>query len=144
MSCCALSLLGTKFLYCRQRTGEKRDDFLQLMLEARAENEHTGSRKIEITDDVIIAQALVFLLGGFDTVEVLLNCALYELALNPDVQDRLYKEVTEASAKEGGLTYEAINSCEYLNMIVSGNELNIIWTDFVQYLHNKTKFLQRR
>ena len=126
----------------RQKTGEKRDDFLQILLEARSEN-----GKVEITDDIIIAQALLFILGGFDTVEILLSCALYELALNPEVQAKLYREIKEASLKEGGLNYENINSCEYLNMVVSGNEILPPFRRFfrgvLKFCQNEALFLQR-
>ena len=85
------------------------------------ETEESGdARKVQLTDDMIVSQALLFLNGGFDTIEGLLNFALYELALAPEIQETLYEELKAASEKEGGLNYETINSLEYLGMVISG------------------------
>ena len=84
------------------------------------ESEDDAARKVQLTDDMIVSQALLFLLAGFDTIEGLLNFALYDLALHPEIQETLYKELKASSEKEGGLNYETINSLEYLNMVISG------------------------
>jgi len=61
-----------------------------------------------------------FFLAGFDTTETLLIYAAYELALNPDVQDKLASEINDAIENHGKLTYEVVNSLEYLDMVVNG------------------------
>lgn len=123
-------------LCCREKTGEKRDDFLQLMIEAKsgrlqvdeAQDVTNGDqiqgdsndKKLKLTDDMIIAQAFLFIMGGFDTVQILLDFALYEIALHPQIQETLFKELEQASKKDDGLNYDVISSLEYLNMVVSG------------------------
>ena len=87
--------------------------------ESEGSGEDAG--KIKLTNDIIISQALLFLLGGFDTIEGVLNFALHELALHPEIQEALYEELRAASETEGGLNYETINSLEYLSMVVSGS-----------------------
>jgi len=82
-----LSHIVIQTLNHRSKTGEIRDDFLQLMLEARtgqlkqeeesaldshekeAQLKDDGSKKVKIDfhDDLVIAQCLLFILGGFDT-----------------------------------------------------------------------------
>jgi len=46
---------------------------------------------------------------------------VHELAVNPDVQDRLYKEVKEVKEELNGkpLTYEILQKMNYLDMVVS-------------------------
>ncbi|CAG7825767.1 unnamed protein product [Allacma fusca] len=123
----------------REKTGEKRDDFLQLMLEVRQgkiakedESEldsHEKNAKLKdapsksklvFSDDLIIAQSLLFILGGFDTVESVLSFGVYELGINPDIQEKLYEEVKAAADEnDGEFSYDIINSLEYLDMFIS-------------------------
>jgi cytochrome P450 family 9 len=123
----------------RQKTGEVREDFLQLMLEARlgqlkhedetdlddhernAQLKEDGANKSKLvfTDDLIIAQCLLFFLAGFDTTESMVTFTLYELAINPEVQEKLYQEVKESVDENSGeFSYEVINKLEYLDMVV--------------------------
>ncbi|XP_014233425.1 probable cytochrome P450 6a14 [Trichogramma pretiosum] len=64
------------------------------------------------------AQAFVFFLAGFETTSSTVTYCLYELALRPELQDRLYEELLAASKLPGGFTYERIiNELEYLHMV---------------------------
>ena len=45
--------------------------------------------------DEIVAQATNFLLAGVDTTLHTLAFALYSLAINPEVQSKLEKEITD-------------------------------------------------
>ena len=123
----------------RQASGEKRDDFLQLMLEARngqlkmediedlstfekearLKDTPTKHDKVILTDDIIVAQSILFILAGFDTTQSLLLFAIYELAICPHVQEKLANEVRQTKNKFGGkFTYESINELEYLDKLV--------------------------
>ncbi len=44
--------------------------------------------------------------------------ALYELALNPEIQERLASGL-DGEARNGALTYDTVNQHEYLDMVVS-------------------------
>lgn len=124
----------------RKESGEKRDDFLQLMLEARngqlkmddIADLNTFEReaqlkdapmkqdKVILTDDIIVAQSILFILAGFDTTQSLLLFAVYELAICPHVQEKLAIEVRKARNSAGGkFTYETINELEYLDKVVN-------------------------
>ena len=70
-----------------------------------------------------MAQALTFLLGGFETSASALTVALYELAFNPEIQQSLRAEILqELSKHDGKLTYDIIHDMSYLDRVVSGEE----------------------
>jgi len=80
----------------------------------------TRSKKVDINDDIIGAQAVLFLLGGFDTVETLLTFATYHMALNPDVQEKILSEVNSVMSKyEGKIMYEGVNEMEYMDRFIN-------------------------
>lgn len=133
----------------REREEKKiiRPDLINILLEARRSNttlkheeqqgtadagfaateESTYGRdtkltKNELSDEDVYAQCLIFFFAGFDTVSNGLTLALYEIALHPDVQERLRLEIDavwqECNTK---LTYEALNQMKYLDMVISGD-----------------------
>jgi cytochrome P450 family 6 len=70
-----------------------------------------------------VAQALTFLLGGYETSASTLSFALYELALHPEIQRRLRAEILKEMRKhEGKLTYDSMKDISYLDRVVSGEE----------------------
>lgn len=87
----------------RRNAAESRSlDVLQLMLDA-AESRHSETssdknkerdRRKLLTDNEIIANAWVFMLGGFETTASALTYTSYLLATHPQVQERLYEEVS--------------------------------------------------
>ncbi|CAG7725542.1 unnamed protein product, partial [Allacma fusca] len=53
------------------------------------------------------------------TTESTVTFALYELAINPDVQEKLYQEVKEAVENNNGeFSYDVINKLEYLDCVI--------------------------
>lgn len=67
------------------------------------------------------AQALVFYVGGFETSSTTMQFALYELSLNPDVQDKAREEILKVLAEhDGKVTYEAIYKMNYLGRVIDG------------------------
>ena len=66
-----------------------------------------------LTENEIIAQAMVFLVAGFGTTSDTLCWLCYELALNPEIQDELIEEVDEVT--------KGVNS--------KGCDLNNIWSE---------------
>jgi cytochrome P450 family 6 len=72
---------------------------------------------------VFVAQALTFLLGGYETTATTLSFALYELALHPEIQQSLRAEILQVLSKhDGKLTYDGIQDMSYLDRVVSGEE----------------------
>jgi len=68
-----------------------------------------------------VAQALAFLIAGYETSSTTLSFALYELALHPDIQQSLRAEIVQVLSKhDGKLTYDGIKDMSYLDRVVSG------------------------
>lgn len=76
---------------------------------------------IDFSDDDLVAQSLVFFLAGFTGVATALCFALAELAMNPDVQDKLYAEIAEVmdTLDSDTITYEKLQRMKYLDCVVS-------------------------
>ncbi|KAK5641864.1 hypothetical protein RI129_010411 [Pyrocoelia pectoralis] len=118
-----------------------RHDMIHLLLEARKgrairdepemaktefaaveeSNIHHGKPpKLELTDEDITAQALIFFLGGFITSSTLLSFMSYELAVNPEVQEKLQAEIDQTlNEYDGSLTYNTLQTMKYMDMVVS-------------------------
>lgn len=91
-------------------------------------------RKIYKWSDVdLVAQALVFFLGGFETTATLMQACAWELTQNPKVQQTLIDEVDEALDNLDGkpISYEQLNQMKYLEMVI--NETLRKWPSFRYY-----------
>lgn len=74
-----------------------------------------------MTDSFLASQAAVFFVAGFETSSTTIGNALYELALNPDIQDKLRNEIKESCAKHGPVvTYEQLKELHYLDKVFRG------------------------
>jgi cytochrome P450 family 6 len=70
-----------------------------------------------------VAQAFNFLIAGYETSAGTLTFALYELALHPEIQQRLRAEIVQVLSKHGGKqTYDGMHDMSYLDRVVSGEE----------------------
>nr|ULR85501.1 cytochrome P450 [Spodoptera frugiperda] len=84
------------------------------------------------TDDDLVAQAFLFFVAGFESVSSSMSFLLHELALNPDVQERLVQEIKEHDEKNGGkVDFTSIQSMKYMDMVVS--EVLRLWPPFVMF-----------
>lgn len=73
------------------------------------------------TDDELVAQCFIFFLAGFETVSLAFCFLLHELAVNPDIQARVYGEITGLQKELQGseLDYYSLNKLKYLDMVIS-------------------------
>ncbi|KAJ8728459.1 hypothetical protein PYW08_016844 [Mythimna loreyi] len=99
---------------------------------ATVEESAVGQKQVNrvLTDDDLIAQAVLFFFAGFETVSSAMSFLMYELAVNPDVQERLAQEIKETDAKNGGkFDFNSIQNMPYMDMVVS--ELLRLWPPVV-------------
>ena len=105
----------------RQQGPSGRKDLLQLMMNANDETTVEGISRL--SDDEIEAQSVIFLLAGYETSSNTLSFTLYYLAVNPDVQEKLRKEISEAlesNAKKP--LYDVAQNIEYLDCVIKESQ----------------------
>ncbi|KAG8176921.1 hypothetical protein JTE90_018704 [Oedothorax gibbosus] len=130
----------------RKRTGQTRNDFLQLLMDTAKEvveepcaeekggdiasnygvqediNPHilksVTSKKLSMNE--LVSQCVIFFIGGYDTTASTLSFATYFLAVNPEVQGKAREEVDQAIKEaDGELTNEGIQKMKYLDNVIS-------------------------
>lgn len=67
------------------------------------------------------AQAFTFFMAGFETTSTAVTYCLLELALNSEIQEKLYQEIMEV-AEESDFTFDNVMEMEYLDMVFSGKK----------------------
>ncbi|KAM8712022.1 hypothetical protein ACLKA7_012528 [Drosophila subpalustris] len=104
----------------RERSSTMRNDLIDVLVGLRKEAAQDPKKPhLAKNPDFLLAQASVFFTAGFETSSSAMTFCLLELAKQPALQDRLRQEINEGLLKEGGkLTYETINSLEYLAMVL--------------------------
>ncbi|XP_043278111.1 cytochrome P450 6k1-like [Venturia canescens] len=105
----------------RERSGLKRNDFVDLLVELKKSQAGSEESKIfEFDGDNLVAQAAIFFTGGFETSSTTLSLTLYELALSPDIQTKLREEINSGiESNNGDITYDMVTTLPYLDMVVS-------------------------
>ncbi|XP_065214799.1 probable cytochrome P450 6a18 [Planococcus citri] len=131
-----------KTIKYREKNNITRNDFLDLLIALKnnttlqkfkvssAENEdlqkflqQTGGKcvksDVDMTNDLLAAQAFVFFTAGFEATSIALGFAFLELSLNKSIQDRARQEILDVlSSNDGKLTYEALKQMTYVDMII--------------------------
>lgn len=71
-------------------------------------------------DDEIVAQCFIFFLAGFETSSSMLTFTSYELAVNPDIQQKLFEEIAAMDEQLGGksIHYDALQKLKYLDQVI--------------------------
>ncbi|EDW54394.1 probable cytochrome P450 6a14 [Drosophila sechellia] len=98
----------------REREQIRRNDFMDLLLDLRRQENGKG-----LTMEQMAAQVFVFFVAGFETSSSNMSYALFELAKNQDVQQKLRMEINDSLAKHGKITYEAMMEMPYLDQTIT-------------------------
>lgn len=117
-----LKLLNDTVQY-RLENDVQRNDFLSLLIQimntGKLEGDNTDLGKMTFNE--LAAQVFLFFIAGFETSSSTMTFAFYELALNPDIQERAREEVRDAMQRHGGaLSYEAAMELKYIDQIING------------------------
>ncbi|XP_020294470.1 probable cytochrome P450 6a17 [Pseudomyrmex gracilis] len=100
----------------RDKNNIVRHDFIDVLRDLKKHPEKIDN--IELTDALLASQAFIFFIAGFETSSLTMSHALYELALNQKVQDKLREEIQQEYAKcDGDLTYENVKKLTYLDKV---------------------------
>uniref|UniRef100_A0AAQ5XSU7 Cytochrome P450 3A n=1 Tax=Amphiprion ocellaris TaxID=80972 RepID=A0AAQ5XSU7_AMPOC len=96
---------------------KNRVDFMQLMVDSQvAEIKQEDER---LTDQEILAQAMIFIFAGYETSSSTLSFVAYNLATNPHIQKTLQKEIDETFPEKVRPNYDGLMQMEYLDMVVN-------------------------
>ncbi|CAG4934047.1 unnamed protein product [Colias eurytheme] len=112
----------------RNFTPSGRNDFMDIMIECKKEGaitcesiERTESNgkpttaTLEITDELIAAQAFVFLAAGYETSSFVTSCTLHYLSHNLDYQRKIQQQLDEVLEKhDNRLSFEAVKEMTYI------------------------------
>lgn len=73
------------------------------------------------SDEDIVAQCFLFFFAGFDPISNHLGFTAHELAVNPDVQQKLFEEIKEVESRMNGkrITYDILQKMKYLDMVIT-------------------------
>lgn len=94
----------------REDNNINRNDFVSMLL---------GFKEFFTTDE-LAAESFIVYIGGFETSSTLISFTMYELALNPDIQERLRDEIKSGIQDNNSeLTYEMLFGFKYLDMVVN-------------------------
>ncbi|KAJ4433074.1 hypothetical protein ANN_15331 [Periplaneta americana] len=102
--------------------GRVDDEKIEEELEKIQEMNGISDEKIdfEFKGNNLVAQAAIFFAAGYESNASTTSFTLYELAMQPQLQERLRREILTVLDKVNGqISYEAIKSMEYLHMVVS-------------------------
>lgn len=116
----------------REKNNVVRKDFIHLLLQLKnkgriteddsfAPDDVKASGATYLTFDEMAAHSFVFFAAGFETSSTTMTFAMYELALNQEIQDKVRGEVNSVLQRHGGkFTYEAVNEMVYLEKVFNG------------------------
>lgn len=94
----------------REKNNIVRNDFVSLLL---------GLKEFFKPEELAAESFLVYA-AGFETSSTLMNFTLFELAFNPEIQQRLRAELQSGiDENEGKLTYDLLFQFKYLDMVIS-------------------------
>lgn len=115
----------------REKSNVVRKDFFQLLVQLR----NTGNVQLDDQWETVIsndgskamsfqevaAQAYVFWIAGFETSSTTMTFCMFEIARNPDVQDKVHEEIDRILKEhDGQITYDSVNEMKYLECCMDG------------------------
>lgn len=104
----------------RRTKNFERRDFMQLMIDLYSDDSNVVKND-GLTLEEIAAQVFLFFFAGFETSSTAMTYALFELALNTEIQERAREEIIRIYEKHGNeINYESIMEMTYLEQIIYG------------------------
>ncbi|XP_073813619.1 cytochrome P450 6A1-like [Musca autumnalis] len=103
----------------REKHHIRRNDFLDMVLDLKNNPESIATLG-GLTFEELAAQVYMFFVAGFETSSSTMGFALYELAQNQQLQDRLRHEVNEVFDQfpDDNISYEVLMDIPYLDQIL--------------------------
>nr|AVL92843.1 CYP450 [Locusta migratoria] len=110
-------------LHDRLENPVKKNDFMEMFIQLHTkgfvEGEKEGGITWKLTENEVAAQAFLFYIAGFETSSTTMSFAAYELAVNPEVQERVLAEIDAVLAESGEISYDSLAKMKYLDRVLS-------------------------
>ncbi|KAG4065109.1 hypothetical protein HA402_007506, partial [Bradysia odoriphaga] len=107
----------------REENNVTRNDFMDLIIRIKNGeklNENDSDSIGGLSMNEVAAQAFIFFVAGFETSSTLMTFALYELALNKNIQSKAREEIKQVLERHGGeFSYEAMSDMTYITQILN-------------------------
>lgn len=104
----------THTLHLREKSGIRRGDLLDMLVETKLNDKEC------LSNNTITAQAILFLLAGYDNTANTLSMTLHLLAHHPHAQARLRRELVWEMIRCGGeVGHDRIMEMTYLDAVIS-------------------------
>ncbi|XP_052863532.1 uncharacterized protein LOC128270166 [Anopheles cruzii] len=95
----------------REKNHVKRSDYLEHLINLKA--------KKQISSLDMAAHGVTFFIDGFETSSLAMSFALYEVARNQAVQEKLRSELLQARNDDGSIEYDTLLELPYLDQVLS-------------------------
>ncbi|KAG7304572.1 hypothetical protein JYU34_011528 [Plutella xylostella] len=110
-------------LQMRQTETNKRHDFIDICLDLQKNGimkDTTTNYELELTDELIAAQAFFFFIAGADTSANTMHYTLLELSNNSNVLTQVVKEIDDVfDSCDNKLSYDHIEKMTYLDKVLN-------------------------
>ncbi|KAF2892434.1 hypothetical protein ILUMI_13740 [Ignelater luminosus] len=101
----------------RENNNVTRNDMLQLLIEMKNKDKNNNTPTLSVTE--IGAQAFVFFIAGFETSSTTMTFCLYELARDPELQEKVRDEINNVLKKHNNeITYESMTEMKYMTQVI--------------------------
>uniref|UniRef100_A0A1A9WV51 Cytochrome P450 n=1 Tax=Glossina brevipalpis TaxID=37001 RepID=A0A1A9WV51_9MUSC len=92
----------------REKSGIKRHDLIDILIEFKNQTKSKPRQDdLKFEGDLLVAQAAIFFTAGFESSSATMSFALYELAKNPSMQERVHPKALILQS-QGGIQLNVI------------------------------------
>nr|ADE05587.1 cytochrome P450 332A4 [Manduca sexta] len=105
----------------RKAAGKLSDkDLVHHLLQMKQNLKLPADADSDLAENLMMAQAAVFILGSIETSSTTISYCLHELAHHPEIQETLYQEIDEAFKRAGKdvLNYDELMELKYLTACI--------------------------
>ncbi|XP_034103309.1 probable cytochrome P450 6w1 [Drosophila albomicans] len=105
----------------REKSGVHRNDLIDILVAMKQEDDAKSVKSKNWTPDLdhLVAHAAIFQLAGYETSSSTMTLTLYELALNPDCQERVRAEIKDYFGDQDHISYERLQEMPYLGQVLN-------------------------
>ncbi|XP_073821529.1 cytochrome P450 6a8-like [Musca autumnalis] len=101
----------------REKYNIRRNDFMDILIQIK--NDPQEANDLDMALERLVGEVFLFFAAGYNSTSTALCQALYEMAKNPEIQDKARKEARDTLARHNhNLTFEAVKEMRYIKQIV--------------------------